>query len=160
MSGRPDPADGPLPVVLTDSQRRHIAVFLAHLEGLVLEIEQLADSPGAGGRLLRVQHDDLPAGFLESIQPEMEAVRGAIHRLVRDLQLEPSENYRSQTLRAILLAAIVGLEDAGSRGLKGYGSVHPSVPAILDPLLQEVNARLRAIAARLGVEHVDPVGEE
>jgi hypothetical protein len=137
-------------VAVNDSQRRHLAVFLAQVEDAVAEVERLATSPSSSSRL-RTDDPDLPRGFGAAVSPEIERVRAGLVALADRLGLAPLQQSRAREVQGLLSIAIVQLEDAGSRGLKGYGAVDPRLPALLDPALQELRAGLARILAMLSL---------
>jgi hypothetical protein len=134
---------------LTENQRRHLTIYLAQVEDAVESVERLATTP-AGERALRIDRRDLPDDFARASRDELAAVRGGLAEVARALGLEPLERSRAQEALGLLTIAIVQLEDAGSRGLRGYGEVDPAAPAVLDPALARLRAMLARVAARLG----------
>jgi hypothetical protein len=137
-------------VAITESQRRHLAVFLAQVEDAVAEVERLATAPPSSSRL-RTDDLDLPAGFGPAVSPEIERVRAGLVALADTLGLVPLQKSRTREVQGLLSIAVVQLQDAGSRGLKGYGSVHPQLSPLLDPALQELRAGLARILAMLSL---------
>jgi hypothetical protein len=135
-------------VRLTDSQQRHLGVFLAQVEDTVLAIERLATAPPSRSAL-RLDRPDFPPGFADSIGPEIARFRDELARLIQLVGLEPLETSRRREAQGLLAIAIVQLQDAGSRGLRGYGDIDPSLTAILDPALESLRASLTRIAGHL-----------
>jgi hypothetical protein len=133
---------------LTDNQRRHLAIYLAQVEDAVESVERLATTP-AGERALRIDRRDLPDDFGPASRDELANVRTGLAEMARALQLEPLERSRAQEALGLLTIAMVQLEDAGSRGLRGYGEVDPDAPAVLDPALARLRGVLARVAARL-----------
>ncbi|HEX5386664.1 MAG TPA: hypothetical protein VFW66_08205 [Gemmatimonadales bacterium] len=135
-------------VRLNESQRRHLAVFLEQLEEALGEIERLADLPARPARLLEDVRDLNPQ-FGTAVRDRVLDLRERIGELADRLGLEPRVQSRQRRVAALVSRAIVDLEDAGSRGLAGYGEVDPGVAREIDPALAEMVSRLEAIAARL-----------
>jgi hypothetical protein len=138
-----------------------LTILLARLEDLLCDIERLAtgDARGAGervGRVLRVDHDDLPSGFGAAIRHHLEGLHTRISRLARGLDLPAERESRARAVGALLVSAIVGLEDSGARGLRGYGPLDPTIYTVLDPMLDEMRTELVAVAAVLGAQMSTP----
>lgn len=145
------PAD-PLPrtdVTLTESQRRHLAVFLELLEEALLDIERAAQGGPGPRRLLLMEVDDLPPRFAASIAPDLRELRERLRALVEHLGLEPRTRSRAGLIRAVAGKCLVDLADAGSRGLRGYGSLDPGIVREIDPMLEAMQEPLVRIVARL-----------
>jgi hypothetical protein len=135
-------------VAITESQRRHVAVFLAQVEDAVAEVERLATAPPSSSRL-RADDPDLPPGFGSALTPEIERVRAGLVSLADRFGLAPLQKSRAREVQGLLSIAIVQLEDAGSRGLKGYGTIDPQLAPLLDPALQDLRAGLARILGML-----------
>jgi hypothetical protein len=133
---------------LTDGQRRHLTVFLAQVEDAVLALERLATDPPSGNSL-RLDLLDLPLGFRAGSREDLAQVRAGLGTLAQTLQVEPLARSRAQEALGLVTFAIVQLEDAGSRGLRGYGAVDPRLPPVLDPALGQLRTLLARVAARL-----------
>jgi hypothetical protein len=133
---------------LTDNQRRHLTVYLAQVEDAVESLERLA-TDRTSERVLRIDRRDLPEGFGPASMDDLAQVRTGLAEMASSLHLEPLERSRAQEALGLLTIAIVQLEDAGSRGLRGYGEVDPDLPAVLDPALGRLRALLARVAARL-----------
>jgi hypothetical protein len=54
-----------------------------------------------------------------------------------------------RTVRALLHAETVRLQDSLSRALKGYGALDPRAPEVIDPALRELIALLGSILRAL-----------
>ena len=145
-----DDAPGPR---LNESQRRHFEVVLAKLEDTLDEIDRLAHAgPQAQHPSLTSLADDLPADFASRTAPISSTVRGRIADLAAQLGLAPQRASRLRTVRALLHAETVRLQDSLSRALKGYGALDPRAPEVIDPALREIIAllgtMLRALPAQ------------
>lgn len=140
---------------LTDNQRRHLTVYLAQVEDAVESLERLATTE-ASHRVLRIDRRDLGGDFGSATGEDLAHVRAGLAELARSLHLEPLERSRAQEALGLLTIAIVQLEDAGSRGLRGYGEVDPELPALLDPALGRLRALLARVVARLSAREERP----
>jgi hypothetical protein len=144
----------PRPIRLTADQRRHLGVLLEQVDDGLLTVQRLAE-PGV--RELGVRRRDvadLPDAFMQEAPAAIAEVRTKIARLADLLGLEEVGVSRRQQARARLLSMVVHLEDAGSRGLRGYGAVDPSVREHMDPVIEEI--RLAVLATwRLLIDHAD-----
>jgi hypothetical protein len=143
-----NPLDPVTPAELTEDQRRHLRVFLHEIEAAVAEVIWLAER-GAQGRILRVDVADLPADFGLRIQPEVERIRRDIETLAARFGLEPDRRSRLRRAQALLVTAIVVLEDTRSRALKGYGQVDAALSRELDPVLDDISQALHAMTDTL-----------
>lgn len=134
---------------ITESQRRHLSVFLAQVEDTLFEVERLATTPPSR-KLLRADRNDFPPGAAASVAPELASIRTDLEALIRTLDLEPLDGSRAREAQGLLAMAIVQLEDAGSRGLRGYGELDPDLVGVLGPALASLRSHFVAIAGRLG----------
>jgi hypothetical protein len=145
----PSPLEPVDPLELTEDQRRHLGVFLNQIEAAVVEVMSLSER-GLQDRILQVDVADLPAGFGVRVQPEVDRIRRAIETLVARFGLEPDRRSRLRRAQALLVTAIVVIEDTRSRAaLKGFGPVDAAVQRGLDPVLDEISRALRAMTATL-----------
>jgi hypothetical protein len=144
----PKPLDPVAPVELTEGQRRHLGVFLHQIEAAVAEVGWLSGR-GPQDRILQVDVADLPAGFGVRVQAEVDRIRRALETLAARFGLEPDRRSRLRRAQALLVTAIVVIEDANSRALKGYGPVDAALSQGLDPVLDAISRALRAMMATL-----------
>jgi len=142
--------------MLSDGQRRHIAVFLTRLEETLDDIEWLATQPLRSDRVLARERADLPAGYREAMRGDVTALREDIRRLAEALQLAPREQSRARQARALLGTALVQLEEARARSLRAYGPVDAAASSGLDPALEAIRTRLARLLHRL--THAGPSG--
>lgn len=133
---------------LTESQRRHLTVFLAQVEDAVESLERLAHDP-AHRRALRLDRADLPRDFAPASADDLAQVRAGLAQVAHGLQLQPLERSRRREAMGLVAIAIVQLEDAGTRGLRGYGEVDPDLAEMLDPVLARLRGLLARVAGRL-----------
>jgi hypothetical protein len=138
---------------LTEPQRRHVSVFLQQVEEALDEIERVAYEAPSDEKLFRTDIADLPDGFGAAFEPEASRIRAQLKDLAEELGLESHPRSRARHVQALLLMTMVQVEDTGSRGLRGYGPLGPSVDSVVDPALAEVHAGLLRIAAWLEAAH-------
>lgn len=136
------------PPPLTDAQRRRLAVFLEIVDRGLTEVLG-ASRPAATPGILASEADDLPPEFARSVATDAEAAREELRGLVERLDLAGTQRSRRKRLRALLVSMIVNLEDAGSRGLRGYGPMNGEISQAIDPVLQAIRERLVRIAGVL-----------
>lgn len=117
----------PVPVELTESQRRHVRVLLGQIEAVVAEVVRLTEQEPAD-RALLIDLADLPVDLGPRVQGEIELVRQGIAILAARFALEPERR---------------------SRALRAYGPVDPALPQELDPTLEEIGRALRNMASVL-----------
>lgn len=131
--------------LLNGPQRRHFEVLLGMLQETLSKVERLASeaAPEAGGPL--VYKEDLPPEFAASIEPVVAELRRLIARLSADLGLRRRAVSRSRSIRALLTAEMVRLEDSTADKLRGYGPIDPRVGTTVDPVLRELHALLGSI---------------
>ena len=130
---------------LNGPQRRHFEVVLASLEDALVRIEQLAGTTGPDARLLTQRSADVRAGFSGRVAAPIASIRERIGRLVRALELGAKQPSTARTIRALLNAQIVHLEDSNAHRLRAYGNVDPRAATALDPELQALERDLFAI---------------
>jgi len=141
------PQDHPL---LNEHQRRHFEVLLAGLENSLAAIEDLAartDHIETAG--LTRYESDLPPDFGDAIRPFLTELRTRTTRLAARLGLRGQSRSVAQSIRAMLVAEMVRLEDSTSAQLRGYGAVDPRVKDVIEPELHALHTLLASIKGRL-----------
>jgi len=137
--------------LLNEHQQRHFEVLLARLEDALDGIEDLiarAERPTSDG--LTQYAPDLPPGFGAAARPLLTQLRNRIDRLADALALRRQSRSIAQSIRAILVAEMVRLEDSTSAQLRGYGAVDPRVSSVIEPELEHLHALLASIAQLVG----------
>ena len=145
---------------LTESQRRHFEVVLAKLEDALDEIDRLARPMPAESSppTLTALADDLPPDFAARSAAASHAARGRIADLAERLGLAPQPASRFRTVRALLIAEIVRLQDSVSSALRGYGPLDPRAPEVIDPALRELVALLATMLRALDTQQPTGLG--
>ncbi len=149
------PMTDPHPV-LNQNQRRHFSVLLVSLDEALARIEQFADRKRRVSGTLTDYADDLPDRFTAEAEPLIADLRRRIVHLSGLLGTEPRSLSRARSIRAMVTSATIRLEDSRARGLRGYGEVDPSVHAQLDPVLDDLIERFRAISRLAAWEAAGP----
>lgn len=119
------------------------------LQDTLSKVERLASegAPDAGGPV--VYKEDLPPGFAASIEPELIELRRLIARFSTDHGLRQRTVSRARSIRALLTAELVRIEDSTADKLRGYGAVDPELGTTIDPVLRELHTHLRTILTRV-----------
>jgi hypothetical protein len=146
--------------VLNENQRRHFSVLLVSLDEALARIEQLAESARRSWGPLTEYTDDLPPRFRAEIEPLLADLRDRVVRLSAALGTDARQMSRARSIRAMVTSATIRLEDSRARGLRGYGAVDPSVHAELDPVLDDLMERFRAIGRLTNPEAAGPRSAE
>ena len=143
--------DGPPPQsILNDSQRRHFEVFLELLQKSIGEVERLTQLPSDAAQNALTRYDqDLPEEFVRISSSILRRLRERTERIAATLEIGPSHRSRLNTIRAILTAEVVRVDDSFSRKLSGYGSVSPMVEVQIDPQLAALRSDLTSLLASL-----------
>jgi hypothetical protein len=150
------PVDLPLDQILTEGQRRHLAASLARVENALTEITALAHSDARlVPSLLTRQEADLPAQFGEAIRDSVAEARSALAELVSQFDLTIPTASRFRAVQALVVSSLVVIEDTVSRNLRGYGAIHPGLPARLDPRLDRLHEQLLMIGRALPPRSTD-----
>jgi len=136
-------------VVLNEHQRRHFEVLFAGLEQALNEIDELLREPVARQRHLTQYRDDLPANAAVVVVPHVALIRRALEALTKELGLKPRTVSRRQSIRALLTAQAIRIEESYAGHLRGYGSVDASVAQHLDPALASIRESLVTISGLL-----------
>ncbi|MGH7671017.1 MAG: hypothetical protein ACRENQ_16155 [Gemmatimonadaceae bacterium] len=142
--------------ILNENQRRHFSVLLVSLDESLARIEQLSDRDRRVWGALTAYTDDLPRRFSAAADPLIADLRGRIVELAALLGTEPRRMSRTRSIRALVTSATIRLEDSRARGLRGYGTVDPTVHEQLDPMLDDLIERFRAISRLAAWEAADP----
>ena len=138
--------------VLNGPQRNHFAALLAMMEECIAEIEMLSAAHGsdaAARTRLTLLEDDLPAGFVENVEPVLAQLRVDLRALSTRLGLETRRMSRAHSIQALASSEIVRIEDSYSPTLHGYGAVHEDAAKVIDPALNRLHAGFVAIRALL-----------
>lgn len=143
---------------MTDAQCRHLAVFLERVDEGLAALSGTMAVPARALGLLRSARDDVSPEVARAAELVADA-RAAIDRLARSLGLAGMTVSRHHRFQALLMSMIVILEDAGSRGLRGFGPVDDSVRRSVDPELERIRILLVRIRAMLG-DAVPPLSRE
>jgi hypothetical protein len=144
--------------LLTEGQRRHLIASLSQVEQAlrrviaITRIRSSIESP-----LLTRQIDDISPALGPAIHGSLADVDATLAEIVATFQLVPPAASSLSTVQAMVVSSLVVVEDATSRRLRGYGPVHPGLPALLDPLLDRLHRQLREIVEALPR---GPAGEE
>lgn len=136
--------------LLNEHQRRHFEVLLAGLEDSLAAIADLVartDHVEPAG--LTRYESDLPPGFGGAIRPVLTELRARTTRLAAELELRGRSRSVARSIRAILVAEMVRLEDSTSAQLRGYGAVEPGVKEVIEPKLNALHSLLASIHQRL-----------
>jgi hypothetical protein len=133
---------------LGENHRRVVSVLLRGLEQACDEIEAaFLGSPGALHRI----HDDLSPKQRSALHEMTERVRGEIHRLASEIELDTLIRSQCRTILALLSASIVNLEESEPKKLRGYGPMSPEAEARLSSEFQRLIELFEQMAAV--VEH-------
>jgi len=121
--------------LLSDNQRRRLGT---HLGLLVSDLETLAESP-------ELERD---GAACVGVRDAIAAARRAADQMRAALSL-PTDRAPGLRRRVAAVAEVwaARIEDLRARRLSGYGAVHPDLAGRLDPRVEEVRARLEALAA-------------
>jgi len=138
-----------LSVVLNANQRRHFEVLFARIEDSLEKASSLLASRDEEGRVLTTVLHDLPPEFRLHAEPMIDRLRRQIAGLATALSLEPRTVSIARMVGASLNAEAIRLEDSLSPQLRGYGTVHPSIPEQLDPVIEGMARELNGLVAAL-----------
>lgn len=156
---QPSPTQQDDNVILNEPQRRHFEVFLAMLENALEEIEGLASLPLKSSEdSVTVYDPDLPKAFCDQARSVISSVRSRTRSLASVLKIETQHRSRVRTVRALLTAELVRLDDSYARKLRGYGRVNPRVERELDPLLDAIRSELVQLLAAAETQTGDNAG--
>lgn len=136
--------------LLNEHQRRHFEVLLAGLEDSLDTIERLVartEEHETSG--LTRYESDLPPGFGDAIRPVLTELRARTTHLAAQLELRGQSRSVTRSIRSILVAEMVRLEDSTSAQLRGYGAVDPGVKEVIEPKLHALHALLASMHQRL-----------
>lgn len=142
--------------ILNEHQRRHFAVLLVGLDEALARIEQLAERERRAWGPLTEYDDDLPPRFTGEAEPLIADLRARIVALGDLLGTSARRMSRARSIRAMVTSATIRLQDSRARGLRGYGAVDPSVHERLDPVLDDLIERFRAIGRLAAWEAAQP----
>jgi hypothetical protein len=132
--------------LLNEPQLRHFEVFLSMMETALNEVERLTNPESVpGSENLVVYDSDLPEEFKTHAAPAIGVTREQVARLADALGIQPQHRSRTRTVRAILTAELVRLDDSYARKLRGYGAVSPRVQTEIDPALDSMRANIVAL---------------
>lgn len=132
--------------LLSEPQRRHLEVVLGMLERLLDLIDGLAPSLWhRTASVLTVDVLDLPTETFAKLAPFRDTARAHVQYLTTRLGLRPQHRSIRQRLHTLLIGEMVRVETRADRMLRGFGPLHPDVPAVLDPSLGAIREALTAM---------------
>lgn len=129
--------------LLTEPQRRALAVSLRHIETELTWIEALMASDGAG--ILVSFANDLGEARRSSLHDRIHAARTLIRELRDALALLSETIPKSRWIAGHAIQLWVVTEESLSGRLRGYGAVVPELSHILDPRLRALGDLLLAM---------------
>jgi len=146
----PDEALGRL---LNEHQKRRLTVTLSYVEKALHQVEQLLDGGGSGALYQTVDVPD--EARCQAIRGVIGQIRMEVADLVRDFELEPTQESATAAIAALMSSAWEGLEDCRPASLRRYGAVNPGLQSALGPRIErlaeltlQVIRRTRARAGR------------
>jgi hypothetical protein len=129
---------------LGENHRRVMSVVFRGIEQMCDEIDAtFAAAPG----LLRRVEDDLSARQRAKLQAMNARVREEIRRLTSEIELDPAVRSPRRTIRALLAASIVNLEESDSTRLRGYGELSREAAVKIDRELKTLAVLLEEMAS-------------
>ena len=134
---------------LRPAQRRRLEVVLSRVLALARELDGLRARTAPAGTSLEPMEDDLPPGFVGRAPEIAERIRLTAAPLVEWLEIVPEPHSLRRHLTAVAIVAAINVEDSGSRGLRGYGTVDPADAARIDPVIDQLRRLLYQIAAQV-----------
>jgi hypothetical protein len=129
---------------LGENHRRVVSVLIRGLEQACDEIDAtFRESPGA----LRHVENDLSSKQRSNLREMTDRVRGEIHRIASEVELDTSIRSQRRTILALLSSCIVNLEEFEPKKLRGYGEMSREVEASLSSEFQRLIELLERMAA-------------
>lgn len=131
--------------LLNPDQARHLLSVLRHANETAAIIKRIMT--GEDASLLRPLRLDLSAGEERRIHDEVVALAAVIASTAESFSLVADPRDGRRVIHSRLSTLWAGLEDARPPNLGRYGDVHPQLYTALDPVIDELIARVLTILA-------------
>ena len=132
---------------LNANQRRSVEAMLESLEGALLQVERLLPDSRNTDREsgVTIVQNDLPVEFMENAESRIADLRMRILGLARKMDVASRRVSKRRTVRGLLSAQLVRVEDITPARLRSYGELHPSFTEQISPSLKEIQGSLKAL---------------
>jgi hypothetical protein len=132
---------------LNANQRRSVEAMLESLEGALLQVERLLpDSRGVDQDSgVTVVQNDLPLEFTANAGLRIADLRMRILALARKMDVASRRVSKRRTVRGLLSAQLVRVEDITPSRLRSYGELHPSFNEQISPSLKDIQGSLKEL---------------
>ena len=134
--------DGPQ---LNASQRRSLEALLESVEAVLSQIERLIPDEGGHENGVTKVSNDLPAQFSELAPGRIHATRSQVRMLAQRINLTHRRVSKRRSVRGILSAQLMRVEDLTPARLSSYGELHPSFTEQVSPALKEIQVSLKEL---------------
>lgn len=128
---------------LSENHRRVVSVVLRGVEQMCDAV--LGSLEKQSGLLFQV-NDDLNPEQQQKLRMFIAKLQQELQRFNAEVELEPAVHSRKRTVRALLSASLVDLEESKSSRLKGYGPLSDAAKHKLDAELDRLVALLEEMA--------------
>lgn len=130
--------------VLNEGQRGRLKATFLLLEKGMDEIEAILNTPSSQGLFLH-HVDDLSGETRDTIRAAARQVRGRLRELKRRFCFPAEVELKSRQIFGKTPVLWETALDATAQSLKQYGPVSEELPAVLDPVLEEIGRLLLAM---------------
>lgn len=128
---------------LGENHQRVVSVLLRGVEQMCDLISGWLER--RSGVLVRLD-DDVPGPQCERLRVLVDEVRGELRRIAGDIELQPTAESPRRSIRALVSAMAVELEERRSPRLEGYGPLSDAAKTKIDAEIDRLLARLERMA--------------
>jgi hypothetical protein len=129
---------------LNANQRRSVEALLESLESMLAQVERLLPDSAAEGGVISVAND-IPDKFHSEAPERIAALRDELRELAATIQVNRRRVSKRRTLRGMLSAQLVRIEDVTPARLRSYGEVHSSFAEEVSPALRRVHRSVQEL---------------
>jgi hypothetical protein len=119
--------------------------LLESLEATLSQVERLISHSSAATESVTAVSEDLPERFTAEAPDRIAALRARLAALAERAQISRRRISKRRTVRGMLAAQLVRVEDVTPARLRNYGTLDPSFAELVSPALQQIQGELRAL---------------
>jgi hypothetical protein len=130
---------------LNANQRRSVEALLESVEAMLTQTERLMPDTQGHDSGVTIVTNDLPPQFSREAPEKILELRAQVRELAERIELAPRRISKRRSLRGMLSAQLMRVEDVTPARLSSYGEVHPSFGEQVSPALKQIQASLREL---------------
>jgi hypothetical protein len=130
---------------LNASQRRSVEALLESVEAMLAQVERLLPDSGGHENSVTAVTNDLPPHFIARAPEKINEARRQIEQLADTIHLTRRRISKRRTVKGMLSAQMMRVEDITPARLRGFGEVHSSFSEQVSPALSDIRKSLQEL---------------